>query len=215
MTMTDQQTKPNAMKEKILTMLQMQDAINRKVDRDWRDRGFAWYRAIWTECAEMLDHYGWKWWKHQEPDMAQVRLEIVDIWHFALSAQLLAGDTPETAATHILAGLTHPAEEIDFRAAIELMAENAIRTRGANISIFAAMMGSAGMSFDDLYKTYVGKNVLNFFRQDYGYKQGTYVKTWHGREDNEHLAEILAELDVDAPGFDKQVYERLAAAYPG
>jgi len=203
------------MKPQLLDMLEMQDAMNRKVASDWRERGFAWYRAIWTECAEMLDHYGWKWWKHQEPDMAQVRLELVDIWHFALSAQLLAGDTAKQAARHIAAGLAHPAEEVDFRATIELMAESAIRTRGANISIFAAMMNLAGMSFDQLYKTYVGKNVLNFFRQDHGYKQGTYLKTWHGREDNEHLAEILEELDPDAPDFDQQVYQRLAAAYPG
>jgi len=203
------------MKEKILTMLEMQDAMNRKVDAEWHDRGFAWYRAIWTECAEMLDHYGWKWWRHQEPNITQVRLEIVDIWHFALSAQLLASETPEEAAGQIAAGLTHPAEEADLRAAIELMAENALRTRSANIAIFAAMMGLAGMSFDELYKTYVGKNVLNFFRQDYGYKQGSYLKTWFGREDNEHLAAILEDLDADTPNFDKQVYERLAATYPG
>ena len=34
------------------------------------------------ECSELLDHYGWKWWKHQATDLDQVKLEIVDIWHF-------------------------------------------------------------------------------------------------------------------------------------
>jgi dimeric dUTPase (all-alpha-NTP-PPase superfamily) len=205
----------DAMKRKILSMLELQDAMNRKVAPDWRDRGFAWYRAIWTECAEMLDHYGWKWWKHQEPDMEQVRLEIVDIWHFALSIHLIAGDDPARTAERIAADLDRPAQIRDFRAAIEQMAEEAIRTRGADVSTFAALMRLAGMDFDDLYKTYVGKNVLNRFRQDYGYKDGTYLKTWDGREDNEHLARILATVDADSPAFGDQVYERLARAYPG
>ena len=203
------------MKQKILAMLELQDAMNRKVAPDWRERGFAWYRAIWTECAEMLDHYGWKWWKHQEPDMAQVRLEVVDIWHFALSDQLMAGDEPSGTAERIAEALARPAPIRDFREAIERMAEAAIRTRGADISLFGALLGLAGMDFDDLYKTYVGKNVLNLFRQDYGYRDGTYLKTWHGREDNEHLAEILATLDPDSPSFGDQVYQRLARAYPG
>jgi hypothetical protein len=202
------------MKRQLLDMLAMQDAMNRKVAEDWRERGFPWYRAIWTECAEMLDHYGWKWWKHQEPHMDQVRLEIVDIWHFTLSAELLGGDSLERTAERLAGELARPAPTQDLREAIERMAEEAIRIRGANVPVFAALMEQAGMTFGQLYKTYVGKNVLNGFRQDYGYKQGRYVKTWAGREDNEHLAEILAELDAATPGFVQQVYERLAAAYP-
>ena len=92
------------MKHKLLTMLELQDAMNRKVNPDWRQAGYAWYRAIWTECAEMLDHYGWKWWKHQEPDMEQVSLEIIDIWHFALSDLILRHDSLEAAADRALEG---------------------------------------------------------------------------------------------------------------
>ena len=202
------------MKHKILVMLELQEGMNRRVASDWRERGFAWYRAIWTECAEMLDHYGWKWWKHQEPDMAQVRLELVDIWHFALSAHLAAGEPAEQLATEIAADLACPAAIGDFREAVERMAESAIRTRGADVPVFAALMGLAGMGFEDLYKTYVGKNVLNLFRQDYGYQDGSYCKTWDGREDNEHLADILASLDAEGPDFGERVYRCLAAAYP-
>ena len=43
-------------------MLEMQDAMNSRVDRDWLERGREWYRAVWIECAELMDHYGgWKW----------------------------------------------------------------------------------------------------------------------------------------------------------
>jgi hypothetical protein len=146
--------------------------------------------------------------------MEQVRLEIVDIWHFALSVELLHGDPAEQTAERLARELAQPAATEDLRGAIERMAERAIRTHEADVPVLAALMGHAGMDFDQLYKTYVGKNVLNGFRQDYGYKQGRYVKTWAGREDNEHLAEILAELDPATPGFARQVYDRLAAAYP-
>ena len=69
------------------------------------------------------------------------------------------------------------------------------------------------MAFTDLYTAYVGKNVLNFFRQDHGYKEGTYVKTWLGREDNEHLVELVAPLDKDADDFAEQVYQALESRY--
>ena len=59
-----------------------------------------------------------------------------------------------------------------------------------------------------------GKNVLNFFRQDHGYQEGTYVKLWQGREDNEHLSELLESLDDTDPGFPDAVYRALSARYP-
>ena len=76
------------MHNQIKLMLQMQDEMNRKVTEDWLTRGFEWYRAIWIECGELMDHHGWKWWKKQDPDIEQVKLEIIDIWHFGLSMLL-------------------------------------------------------------------------------------------------------------------------------
>jgi len=202
------------MQAKILTMLELQDAMNRKVNAAWREADFPWYRAIWTECAEMLDHYGWKWWKHQRPDLRQVQLEVVDIWHFALSARLMQGLPPAQTAGRIARELQQPREIQDMCAAIEALAGHAIATRDADIGIFARIMQLADMDFDALHRTYVGKNVLNFFRQDQGYQTGHYRKLWQGREDNEHLAEILDRLDPDSPGFSEQIYRELAAAYP-
>ena len=77
------------MKQQISTMLDLQDSMNSKVKDDWREQNFEWYRAIWIECAELLDHHGWKWWKKQQPDVNQIALELVDIWHFGLSLLLL------------------------------------------------------------------------------------------------------------------------------
>jgi hypothetical protein len=61
----------------------------------------------------------------------------------------------------------------------------------------------------------VGKNVLNFFRQDNGYKQGSYSKDWNGQEDNEVLVTILNSSDAAAQDFRDQVYAQLSARYPG
>lgn len=202
------------MKAKILAMLEMQDAMNSKVNPDWRQAGSEWYRAIWTECAEMLDHYGWKWWKHQQPDMDQVKLEIVDIWHFAMSDLLIKGESNDSISVQIASELLQPAESADIRDAIEQLAQVTLETQSANVPIFARLMQLADMGFDDLYRMYVGKNVLNFFRQDHGYKEGAYIKVWNDREDNEHLVDILSSLDADVEGFSDQVYQKLEAAYP-
>ena len=77
--------------QQIKIMLELQDAMNTKVNSNWKQQGYEWYRAIWVECAELMDHYGWKWWKKQSPDTEQVALELIDIWHFGLSIQLQSG----------------------------------------------------------------------------------------------------------------------------
>ena len=74
------------MRQQLLTMLEMQNSMNTKVHPQWIEQDFAWYRAVWIECAELMDHYGYKWWKQQRPDDEQVKLEVIDIWHFGLSA---------------------------------------------------------------------------------------------------------------------------------
>ncbi len=68
-------------------------------------------------------------------------------------------------------------------------------------------------SFDDLHRIYVGKNVLNRFRQDNGYKDGSYRKLWQDREDNEHLAEIMSLLNADATDFPQQIEQALTSRY--
>ncbi len=202
------------MKDKLLVMLEMQDAMNSRVNPEWRRAGNAWYRAIWTECAEMLDHYGWKWWKHQVPELDQVRLELVDIFHFAMSDYLLAESDNSMVADRILNELDDSHDEIDIRVAIETMAQTTIANHSMHFSDFANVMNLIDMDFDHLYRMYVGKNVLNFFRQDHGYKDGSYIKVWQGREDNEHLAELLDTLDSEADGFKDEVYASLQARYP-
>ena len=79
------------------------DAVPRVV-ADWLTRNREWYRAVWIECAELMDHYGgWKWWKASRCDVEQVMLEIVDIWHFGLSMRITPARDFEAAAARIAA----------------------------------------------------------------------------------------------------------------
>ena len=200
--------------EKTRIMLSMQDDMNRHVDADWLSRDREWYRAIWIECAELMDHYGgWKWWKHAEPDYAQAMLEIVDIWHFGLSLRIDASRDYQRIATEIIEEWKTSQAALPFLEAVERLARAALGEHRFAVVSVRHLLECIGRSFEDLYRAYIGKNVLNVFRQDHGYKTGGYVKIWDGREDNEVLTELMAALDSDSPEFRDAVYRSLNAEY--
>ena len=201
----------------VRTMLELQDRMNTKVHPEWREQGFEWYRAAWIECAELMDHAGYKWWKHADPDLEQIQLEVVDIWHFGMSALLAQCSDMDTLAREISTDLDEePREAVaSLLEATEALAEVCLTSQSFSTPAFLSLMRSSGLSFDQLYRMYVGKNVLNFFRQDHGYKEGSYVKVWGGREDNEHLSDLLATMDVADDDFAESLYKGLVALYPG
>ena len=43
--------------------------------------------------------------------------------------------------------------------------------RRIEIAVFASIMTDCQLNWTELFRQYVGKNVLNFFRQDNGYKE--------------------------------------------
>ena len=198
----------------IQQMLNLQNAMNSRVSETWRENNYEWYRAIWVECAEMLDHHGWKWWKHQEIDVPQVQLELVDIFHFGLSLRLMTSASSDEIATTLSQELTHTSNETDFKLALEVLAGAAVSNKAFDAAAFADCMRLINMDINELFRQYVGKNTLNFFRQDHGYKEGTYIKVWHGKEDNEVLAEVVHQLDATADDFQQQLYQALEAKYP-
>lgn len=204
---------------KVRNMARLQDEHNCEVHPDWRAQGYEYYRAVWVECAELLDHFGWKWWKRQQTDHEQVKLEIVDIWHFGLS-DLIRANALEEAVPALLAvsAPNNSAEgktDVDgFRLSVETLAELTLARRAFVMDPFAAVLEALPMPFTELFELYVGKNVLNNFRQDHGYKTGEYQKLWHGREDNEHLVEVLRELDCPAEAVPAELYQALTQRYP-
>ena len=200
--------------KQIAVMLEMQHAMNTKVHEKWFEQNYEWYRAIWIECAEMLEHHGWKWWKHQQPDVEQVKMELVDIFHFGLSSRIDGELSFDEIAEELAGEMLEPQLKDDFKQTLEVLAGQAVLYQHFDGTSFAGCMQQIEMPFEELFKSYVGKNTLNFFRQDNGYKDGTYIKEWNGREDNEILVEILDSLDPTQEDFKHQVYQGLADNYP-
>ncbi|HDZ08578.1 MAG TPA: dUTP diphosphatase [Pseudohongiella sp.] len=213
--------------QQLTTMLSLQAAMNHKVDPDWIKAAYPYLRAVVVEAAEAIEHHGWKWWKKQSLDMAQLQMEVIDIWHFILSEILLRQQGDEAAASdHLLHncrdggneviifdGRSYSLADLTLLDKLELLTALAAARR-IEIVVFAAIMRDCGMSWDDLFAQYVSKNVLNFFRQDHGYKDGSYQKIWHGKEDNEHLVEVMATLSATADGYPTQLYQALKQRYP-
>lgn len=204
------------MKQALITMLTLQDRMNQKVHPQWISQNYEWFRAIWIECGELIEHYGYKWWKKQTPDMEQVQLEVIDIWHFGLS-DAFAPDKPLAEIADEIIGALHNHEYRGqgVRETTEALAAYALNHKRFSPSLFWDLLHAAELNFDELYRQYVGKNVLNMFRQDHGYKEGTYLKQWQGREDNEHLSELLKQLDAGAADYSEQLYANLQERYRG
>ena len=202
--------------------------MNAKVDPNWVAARYPYMRAVVIGAAEAIEHHGWKWWKKQEKDLPQLQMELIDIWHFLLSEILLNEEGSESAALHRLTALLQSIEasqQVDFDGkqykinSMDLLAQLELlialsAARKIELSVFSAIMRNCEMSWTDLYCQYVGKNVLNFFRQDHGYQDGSYQKMWNGREDNEYLVEVMATLDPSDTEYKDKLYAALRTHYP-
>ncbi len=206
-------------------MLSLQEGINQHVHPEWRKQSFPWYRAIWTECAEMLDQFGWKWWKQQNTDWEQLQLELIDIWHFGLSDLLQRQASSPDSLNELAASLAetyldqppaHDSTAEQFRHAIEAFAATTLTTQQFAVIPFFRLMLLANLPMQVLFVQYIGKNALNHFRQCNGYKEGEYKKSWEGREDNEHLSDIINELtqsETTIANLYETVYQALEDRY--
>ncbi|MCE2679574.1 MAG: dUTP diphosphatase [Burkholderiales bacterium] len=182
-------------------MLTLQDGFNQVVNPQWRQAGLNWSRAVWVECGELMDHFGYKWWKASQPDMGQCVLEVVDIWHFVMSHEMTLAANEQVArdVAQLLEFAAASTETVctddERRACIDRLAMRSAAFaggQGASLLVeFLELADAFGLDMEQLFLQYIGKNALNRFRQRHGYKQGTYKKQWNGREDNEVLAEVL------------------------
>lgn len=194
-------------------MLGLQHTHNQQVHPLWHTQGYPFHRALWTECAELLEHYGWKWWKLQEPDLVQVKLEIVDIWHFGLSMIIVAERNIEELANEMIENERDcSVVGTSFITTVETLAQRAL-DGDFDTPAFMDMMNALPFPLQDLYGIYKGKNTLNRFRQENGYREGSYQKMWDGMEDNVHLAELVQELDPFHPDFLSDLHLALENRY--
>ena len=126
---------------------------------------------------------------------------------------LLKDQSHEVISESVVKAFDHVEASGDFAINLEEFTKNTLVTKDFDIYGFVGLVKGIGMQFDQLYIAYVGKNVLNFFRQDHGYQDGSYHKQWGGKEDNEHLVEIVGKLDTNLPTFKDDLYSEMKAVY--
>jgi dimeric dUTPase (all-alpha-NTP-PPase superfamily) len=223
--------------DKILQMLLLQQQLNDATNGEGWEKGITkngkiidWKRCTYLECAELIESYPWKHWKNidAQPDYANIQIEAVDIWHFIMSQGLedykmqnlgsietLAANINALPNFHTFSDEIVPTTK-DHYAQIEVV-EHLMRTIFCDeptekfMEAFIDVAVQSGLNLDALYKLYVGKNILNQFRQDHGYKEGTYIKMWNGEEDNVAMQRVLeVNQDVTPDGL----YNALKEAYP-
>lgn len=209
----------------LVSMLELQDSMNTMVNAEWIAANNNWHRAIQVEGVEAIEHHGWKWWKKQECDMPQLCMELVDIWHFVLSAILeKKHGNIALAKQEMMAELNLHQKSVQFDNQYYLLAQMNLlnkldvlvglaAAKRMSLALFESLLSDCGMDWEVLFKQYVGKNVLNVFRQDHGYKSGSYIKIWSGREDNEHLLEVLDVVELDSINVRDDLYNSLKERY--
>jgi hypothetical protein len=78
------------------------------------------------------------------------------------------------------------------------------------IDLFFTAISEVDMGIGELYKRYVVKNQLNTFRQQHGYKDGSYIKLWDTVEDNVVAFKIMDENPSISPSG---LYQKLELKY--
>ncbi|MBL3519926.1 dUTP diphosphatase [Aliarcobacter lanthieri] len=219
---------PHKLEEMFLLQKQLNDSTNGK---NWElgsnkfGKEINWLRCIHMEVAELIDSTPWKHWKNinSSPDMNNIHVELVDIWHFLMSYILQETNVPKAVSLVN----THCIYEASNNIDIKLVVKEAEKLSYISLAIDTKNMPSfsgierfieqyfrcckiAGLSFTWLQKLYIGKNCLNQFRQDNGYKEGTYKKIWNGNEDNVVMVSLLEKIeDVSF----EELYKQLGVEY--
>jgi len=223
--------------DKILLMLQLQNSLNDATNGDKWTEGTTktgnvinWKRCIYMECAEMIDSFTWKHWKNldADADWDNLQIEVIDVWHFIISLAI------EDYSLNLKGGIEDLAiniSQLDSFSKVDVSSENfaaqdKVIAKVENIMLhslsnekldleslisdFFDLVIMSGLDLESLYKLYVGKNILNQFRQDNGYKDGSYIKIWAGEEDNVVMKRVWEENENLKPDA---LYKELTKLY--
>ena len=203
-------------------MVKLQHRFNQQLDKDYLKKDWNWNSAIIAESGELLESLGYKWWKKQTPDMENVKVEAIDLLHFVISEsiQLLSKDRSITMCINSTANDFYEYfEEIETYDHLSIMSskleELISHLNYDNYDRFFIMkqiFKALEMSNEDVYISYIVKNCLNKFRQDNGYKNGTYIKDWNNKEDNVMAYRLAKEIGIKENLFD-ELYESLNSYY--
>lgn len=198
------------MKRKLEEMYKAQGELNKQIKSDWKKslKPYNFESAILVEVGEALESAKYKWWKKQEYNRDNILVELIDVLHFKLSWLYYQTDNMKAIEfDYFVQGIqrTTPLTEIEILT--HLGRKQSMYDLGIAFKFY-------GLSIDDIYKIYMTKYVLNQFRTNNGYKDGTYIKDWNGQEDNFWATKFADSLIVDNKFKDK-LYKELETFYKG
>ena len=203
-------------------IVELQHQFNLDVFPDYLDKKLNWNNAIIAESGELLDSLGYKWWKKQVPDMDNVKVETIDLLHFVVSEQIdLAYNSKNSigSSIDIVASTMEDFfeekdtyEEFNFDCSLNNLVDMLNYDQYDRFFILKQMFKKLEMNNEDVYLAYIVKNCLNQFRQNNGYKYGSYIKNWNDKEDNV-VAYALANIIGAKENLFDELHESLNLYY--
>lgn len=179
---------------------QTQDKLNKEIaGKFWisniaaNGKPIKWETYIRVELVELLECYPYKHFKDIEAmiDKENALMEAVDILHFALSLQIYNRSHKKGYASLVTILKTAKKIAKKNKNGLELI-EKAISGENIYVAMTYGFASSLTMwKVEDIFNMYRAKYVLNRFRKRNGYAQGTYIKIWNNREDNEVVLDYI------------------------
>ena len=208
------------MKSIYRVIVELQHEFNKKISVDYLDKNFNWNSAIIAESGELLDSLGFKWWKHQEPDIENVKVEAIDLLHFVISEYIQIysqfysiGKSIDETVEDFESYFTEKSLYDDFsQKNIDKLIDYLNYDQYGRFFIMKQIFKFLDMSNEEVYISYITKNCLNKFRQDNGYKKGTYDKYWNEKEDNVVAFEVAKGIGAKDSLFE-ELYSSLEFIY--
>ena len=192
------------MQDKFLEMYNLQNTLNTNTNgTEWtkgvtlQGRTINWSRCMYMEACEAIDSLNWKHWKdiNKEDDIENVKIELVDIWHFLMSQHIVDMRGNIEQASQEAMDAFNTSKDIKTPLTLIQALEGIVASSSTqNLPLeffYIALSKMDGFTMEDVYLLYIGKNCLNQFRQDNGYKDGSYIKMWDGKEDNVYMQSVL------------------------
>lgn len=155
--------------------------------------------AAMAELGEWLQSLGFEDWKPSEKDVDNCQIELADFMIFIINCIFYGNED-------FLENITIEPVNNDY----QLMEKV--------IWLFTTKAYSAILMTIDAYDPAIkriafGKKVLNQFRQDNGYKEGTYKKYWaEGQEDNVYLTKLMRATPDELVSHEN-IYNSLESRY--
>ena len=199
-------------------MVEAQDELNTLIiGENWTEiqgRPLKWKMYAVAEAIELLESTeSFYHWKQNKEDLNNQFVELIDIIFFNISKDLASGYGYVGLVTEMKLAYKQAQSDgliIGIYGAVDFYLK-ARSDRDYWYALFT-IAKILDKSLEDVYRGYMTKLMLNKFRTLNGYKDGKYIKSWNGKEDNVVAFEIANQLELNE-NFEEVLYGKLELAY--